>query len=626
MGAVEKPVEHLNKMAFAYLNQIYPDTIKVEVNDYTAYFGGVKRPWSNLNEIKVNGASQATKRITDSDVFAVFQSRHSLSSDYQESHWKIHLSIDPRDLGKAWDIVYPLLLANNVPIFKTTRTSVAQRMLHEVNALDEEQLQALHLSAYDKELAIQDMVRVFNGMQITIYIEEGKEAQYNALLQEMEPLLYQAGIRPGIIDKSDRSLGLYSSIRHVGESYTSHEKVTGYKAVRIADEFKAIKLDWPEIQIDWSNFDYAKHISKATLTLQQVVDAQKKYEMAIINRREFIQACEVAAEYFTRWHKLLHKTDQPADLSEKSQQLFNTFKKWIDDGNDLVPTIKKQKTRKIKEAEDILDLSVGHEKKSLKFHYPLARNNAHRNLRTLLPQGMEAVSQKPHDKVSNPAEILARLDERRKKEFAVLKSKSLAHIPRGFVSSVVQEGLTATPLRNSSVLPLAPGSQSSHSETADKPRDGEVASDNRETESFLALNSGRLWATIAGLSLGLLIGLIAVAFLPPVISIAALISTALVGTVLGFAGGYYLDKAGSQELIKQGLEQPLLSAEKPDASVEKKKELPVQKTEKMQGAQRKASSLPLNRFKGSQEWDPRMFVAERPKDRADETSIPSITP
>jgi hypothetical protein len=613
MGAVDKPVEHSNKMAFAHLNQIYPDPIKIEENDYTAYFGGVNRPWSNLNEIKVNGAIQATKKITDSDVFAVFQSQHSLSSNYHESHWKIHLSIDSRDLGKAWDIVYPLLLANKVPIFKTTRTSVAQRMLHEVNKLNAEQLQVLHLSAYDKELAIQDMVRVLNGMQITIYIEEEKEAKYNALLQQIEPLLYQAGIRPGIIDKSDRSLGLYSSIRHVGDSYTSHEKVTGYKAARITDEFKAIKLDWNEIQINWADFDYARHINKATLTLQQVVDAQKKYEMAIINKREFIQACEVAAEYFTRWHKLLNKTGQPVDLSEKNQQLFNKFKKWIDDGNGLVPTIKKQKTRKIKEAEDILDLSVAHEKKSSKFHYPLARNNAHRNLRTLLPQDMESKPQKSHDKVSNTAEILARLDDHRKREFAVLKSKSVAHLPRQFASFVAQEEQRATP---------SP-SEFEFLKPVDTLLEG---SDSRETESFFALNSSRLWAAITGLALGLIIGLISVSFLPPVISVVALISTALFGTLLGFAGGYYLDKAGAQELTEQGVDKPLLPVQNADTPEEKRTKPLIQKTEKIQWAQRKASSLPLHRFRGNQEWDPRLFVAETPKDRADDVSVPSITP
>lgn len=619
--AVDKPIitmpacgEHLTKMSYTHLNQLYSDSIKIAVDEYTAFIGGVQRPWSNLNEIKAKDATPPSRRIIDSEVFAVFQSKDSFSSYYNESPWKIHLSIHPDDAGKAWDLIYPLLLANNVPLFKTTRVAVAQTMLYEINKLDAEQLQKLNLSSYDKELAIQDILRVLHGMQITIYIEEGKEKHYNALLEEIEPLLYKAGIRPGIIDKSDRALGFYSSIRHVGESYTSHEKVTGYKAERINDPFREIKPVWQDVQINWTNFDYLKHIIKAKLTLQQVVDAQKKYEMAIINKREFTQACEVAEEYFTRWHKVLKKTKQPVALSDKNQQLLTKFKKWIDNGKELIPTIRKQKARKIKEAEDILS-SMRNEKPSLKFSYPLKRHDGQRNLRALLHKEPELTEEQPvHVKGDeDTAAILNKLGTHRKKIFAELKSKSLSPIP--LAHRVHKDPVSEPVIKKESSIITIPVVRTEIKVIADK--------SELKKSGFFDLYFGRFWGGIAGLALGLAVGIIFGLFITPLLFAVALTSTMVAGVMFGFIGGYFLDKARTQlpEVSGHTGEQQHLLTPKAEHSAEQNPETPTHSPEKVKRMKHKATSLPLYRSKADPEWDPRIFVRAREQDKAEDAPI-----
>ncbi|MCW8409012.1 hypothetical protein OQJ13_08520 [Legionella sp. PATHC035] len=417
-------------MPYSELNEICLESKTIILGHHKAHIGGTTMPWSALNERDATGADILPKKIADSVLFAHFVSDTARSEAYQESHWKIHLSIHPYDLAKAWDIICPILLARQVPCFKTTRLAPAQIMLEEMKKVSEDFLSQRNLTLDDKNQAIQDIVRVLHGMQITIYIEEDKEQDYNNLLEQIEPLLYKAGIRPGVIDRSDRAIGIYSSIRHIGPGYTTHEKAARYKSVEVTDPFKPIKTKWHDVQIKWHGLDYPRHLAKVKMTLQQVVDGKSKYEQGIITKREFLQICAVATEFFARWRHLLSKAPDKTTLSSKNWASFNHFKTWVDDSYQLMPLLRENNIKKIKDAENILlQTSQIHEVKEEPLR-KLKRQNA--RIGFIQPKISQAnpdpgrMTLPPRDTKHHESTtgILTQLYEYRKETFRKLRTKS----------------------------------------------------------------------------------------------------------------------------------------------------------------------------------------------------------
>lgn len=420
-------------MSYEYLNGIYEQSITIVDEGYTTIIGGVTRPWDVFN-------SCGTLKIKDSVTFAQVQSKYGLSNKFVESAWKIHLSIQPDDLGKAWDIIYPLLKTHQVHNFKTSRLAVSRTLYTQMQEATPAFLKQNIISEEEKNQSIQDLVRVFNGMQVTIYIENGKEREFNDILAEIEPLLYKAGINPGIIDKSDRAIGLYSSIRHVGKGYASHNQVTGYKEVDERDLFSAIYPKFKDVRINWGTFDYTRHILKAKITLGQVTDARRKYDSAQITKREFNQICDVASEYFGRWHDLTNTMPHPSNLSDYNEHSLTKFRKWIIEGYQLVPRLRKDTDINFKEAEDALQATGIY----TVFDIPrprIRRNEGHRNLLSLLPKSQCLVNE-PLDTVStnkcaDSATTFKKLFDRKKNMFATLKSCPIPQIK--FHSSLYHE-------------------------------------------------------------------------------------------------------------------------------------------------------------------------------------------
>ncbi|WED42755.1 hypothetical protein [Legionella cardiaca] len=413
-------------MPYAKLDQIYPDFMKLTAGEYVTRIGGTNMPWETLN------GRELPKKFPDTKTFAEFHS--SFADSQKDSPWKIHLSIHPHDLAKAWDIIYPVLVANKLPKFKVARMAVSRMLFDAMKNISDDFLAKRNISQQDKEQALQDFLRVFNGMQVTIYIPEEKEKEYNKLLDVIEPLLYKAGIRPGVIDKSDRAIGLYSSVRHVGKGYVSHDVATGYKAVHEMDKFKAVKLKWDEIQIKWNGLDYANHIFKAKTTLQQVIDAKRMYDKGLSDKRVFVQVYEVALEYFSRWHKLL-KNSELAGLSIKDQKAFTELKQWIDDGYKLLPTLREHHAEKTKEDEYRADLPLHIEPLPVVLPPPpLKRTKGRRNLNW---QGQTAGSENNHNPTEpegvDTKEILQKLYEHRRSSFKDLQNRAVKTKSEGFL-------------------------------------------------------------------------------------------------------------------------------------------------------------------------------------------------
>lgn len=367
----------IQDMSYSTLDKIYSEMTQINFRGYKAFIGGVDSGWNLFNEKDETGKYVEPKKIADSEGFATFQLR-TIPDDYVESSWKIHLSIHPADLGKAWDIVYPTLIANKIPSFKVSRMAVSEIKFKEMYDTDEQFLQKHQIDVKNKETSLTDIFRVSEGMQITIYIAAGKEHEYNELLKNIEPMLYKKGVRPGVIDKSDRSLGLYSSVRHVGIKYTAHDQVAGYKAVEEIDPFKPIKTIWDDVSIQWQGLKFKVHTERAKDILLQVVEAEQKYKRKLCSKEQFMQICDVATEYFSRWHKLLKKIPKGSldNLPEYQKKNFDKLIKWIGNGYGYIPLIRKSNNKIIKAAEGALRTTIRINPLQIKAEPKLKRKNA----------------------------------------------------------------------------------------------------------------------------------------------------------------------------------------------------------------------------------------------------------
>lgn len=317
------PKKSPKNITYAELNKIYKESVELRVKKYKTTVGGVEVPWHNLPELK------------DSKSFAEFESPRAKDDGlYMESSWKIHMSIQPEDLGKAWDLVYPILMREQVPHFKVTRIAVTKKQSEAILAADPEMLKKKHI--YDEHIkqALYDNKRVSEGMQITVYIPKGEEKKYNDMLKEIEPVLCDVGVKPGIVDKSDRAIGVYSSVRHVGKGYATHDLVKAYKEVSEVDPFEEIPLDWSKVsKIDFKKLDVDSQLERAREYLVACKKIQKEY-LECSNptdkpeiRKRYSQMRHVAYEFHKRWHDIImailrtHKQPYPPELQAFKGQI-----------------------------------------------------------------------------------------------------------------------------------------------------------------------------------------------------------------------------------------------------------------------------------------------------------------
>lgn len=96
---------------------------------------------------------------------------------------------------------------------------------------------------------VKNGLRLYEGMQFTIYILPGLEKECQETLEEIEENLIMANIRQGVIFPTDRQLGIYSSIRHPG-SWRYHKATDAnletYNPDNINDPFGFFKTLPPE--------------------------------------------------------------------------------------------------------------------------------------------------------------------------------------------------------------------------------------------------------------------------------------------------------------------------------------------------------------------------------------------
>ena len=133
---------------------------------------------------------------------------------------------------------------------------------------------------------VTNSLRLYEGMQFTLYILPGLEKECQNTLEEIEDNLVRAKIRSGKIFPTDRQIGIYSSIRHPGKwSYhtATDANLETYNPDNIDDPFSFLKTVPPteimqgdEIQTILENKASAQLIISALKTKHFIAPSQLK--------------------------------------------------------------------------------------------------------------------------------------------------------------------------------------------------------------------------------------------------------------------------------------------------------------------------------------------------------------
>jgi hypothetical protein len=132
--------------------------------------------------------------------------------------WKLHISVDPKDIERAFDIAAPLLF-RLFPNFKVIDINTDN--YRALSSAPDEKLTGLHL-------------REKYGRQITVYFGTGESIQLSntkairAFLEQINKLFHEKSIKPGKIPASDAKIDSYFSVRNdmgLDQEYLSAEQV-----------------------------------------------------------------------------------------------------------------------------------------------------------------------------------------------------------------------------------------------------------------------------------------------------------------------------------------------------------------------------------------------------------------
>jgi hypothetical protein len=159
---------------------------------------------ANLGQAKAPGA--IIKPLTDVPGFHVFETHDKAESQFTGG--KVHISVAPKDVGRAWDVVLPILLEHSDTIkeFKITDMAAAKGKLDNPS-----------------------MRRVHDGAQISVYLRvpEGSnnDRDFARVMKEVSGALQQAGIGSGAQPDSDLRVNQYISYRHEIDDVRPNSKV-----------------------------------------------------------------------------------------------------------------------------------------------------------------------------------------------------------------------------------------------------------------------------------------------------------------------------------------------------------------------------------------------------------------
>lgn len=310
----------------------------------------IETPWENETHTAKIGSGKVThgllKRVEvkDKESFVQFIPKIRDNEGDAKSPFKIHISIHPDDMAKAWEILFPELMKPPTLHFKVARLET----IHQVRTklLDNEANlgeRTRNINEYIKQ-TVADLGRLEDGMQITIYPSKNNIKQLQKRLVLFENLLAEKGIRPGIVHDSDKQLGLYCSTRQemrfnpetkVFEDYLSYEKAPLYKDPQEKDLFSSMKLPASLASIPWSQCDFQMLLEQAKLRVDKCRRLYEEYQrlspkklIETINPDDLKKskhtaelAYDVMRENFARWREII-KSMSAEEYSEASKNTF----------------------------------------------------------------------------------------------------------------------------------------------------------------------------------------------------------------------------------------------------------------------------------------------------------------
>jgi hypothetical protein len=147
---------------------------------------------------------------------------------YLMSEWKFHLSVDGRDVQKAWDIMVDTLMAD--------RDST-----HKAKVANPETLRAIFNPGQDNEY--------YTGKTMTLYPKESTDpAHYKKLLTDIESKFRAAGIREGLDISTDRKVP-GSRYLHYANHRGRDVRRPGYNPSNRPDPYLDFSIDMPDTPV-----------------------------------------------------------------------------------------------------------------------------------------------------------------------------------------------------------------------------------------------------------------------------------------------------------------------------------------------------------------------------------------
>lgn len=161
-----------------------------------------------IEKFKNGREEKLRKTIDEYDQFL-----HSYAQDInslRNTYYRIYQELNAYNLS-SWRLI---------AVFQTYLTKLTG-FFNQLN-LNRDNLFELTKSVYEllidlRKQKVKNSLRFFEGMQFTIYIVPGLEAECQNMLEEIEHNLITAGVRAGVVFPNDRQIGIYSSIRHPGK-------------------------------------------------------------------------------------------------------------------------------------------------------------------------------------------------------------------------------------------------------------------------------------------------------------------------------------------------------------------------------------------------------------------------
>jgi hypothetical protein len=133
---------------------------------------------SRINEYRVGGKNDGMYQALTNEDFYLLQRIDMRRVPFQT--WKFHLSVDARDVAKAWDVALPTLRKHGVGAAKIASPETASSFM------EPEKTQA--------------------GKMLTLYASAKDGINWSACINELEHSLAAAGIRPGPAVANDRKI------------------------------------------------------------------------------------------------------------------------------------------------------------------------------------------------------------------------------------------------------------------------------------------------------------------------------------------------------------------------------------------------------------------------------------